>query len=66
MKVGDMVRSVSRKNHFALVIGFKELWEGCGNKYPIIMWCDNQQVDSCSHRRLVVISDIHAKDSQGR
>lgn len=49
--------------HVALVIGFKELWEGCGNKYPIIMWCDNQEVDSCSHRRLEVISDIDAKDS---
>ena len=37
MKVGDLVRSVSRKNDLALVIGFKELYEGCGNKYPIII-----------------------------
>ena len=57
MKVGDLVRSVSRENHIALVIGFKELYEGCGNKYPIIMWCDTHQVDSCSHRRVEVISE---------
>lgn len=57
MKAGDLVRSVSRENDFALVIDFKELYEGCGNKYPIIMWLDTQHIESCSHRRLVVISE---------
>ena len=57
MKMGDIVRSVSRKHDYALVIGFKEVYEGCGNKYPIIMWLNNQEIDSCSHRRLQVISE---------
>ena len=57
MRAGDIVRSVSRKNDFALVIGFKELYEGCGNKYPIIMWFDRPELESCSHRRLVVIGE---------
>ena len=57
MKVGDLVRSVSRKNDLALVIGFKELYEGCGNKYPIIMWLDNNAIDSCSHRRVEVVNE---------
>lgn len=56
MNIGDLVRSVNRDD-LALVVGFKELYEGCGNKYPIIMWCDTQQIDSCSHRRLVVINE---------
>ena len=47
MKVGDLVRSVSIENDLALVIGFKEIYKGCGNEYPIIMWLDNQEVDSC-------------------
>ena len=53
MKVGDLVRSVSREKDLALVIGFKELYEGCGNKYPIIMWLDNKKIAYCSQRRLV-------------
>ena len=57
MKVGDLVKSVSRENDFALVVGFKEVYEGCGNKYPIIMWLRNNQIDSCSHRRVEVISE---------
>ena len=57
MKIGDLVRSVSREKHFALVVGFREVYEGCGNKYPIIMWLDNQQIDSCSHRRVEVINE---------
>lgn len=57
MKVGDLVRSVSRKNDLALVIDFKEVYEGCGNKYPIIMWLDSQETDSCYHRRVEVISE---------
>ena len=57
MRLGDIVRSVSRKKHFALVVGFKELYEGCGNKYPIIMWFDSQFIESCSHRRLEVINE---------
>ena len=57
MKVGDLVRSVSRENDLALVIGFKEVYEGCGNKYPIIMWLDNQEVDSCSHRLIEVVGE---------
>lgn len=57
MKLGDIVRSVSRKHHLALVVGFKELYEGCGNKYPIIMWFDSPELESCSHRRLEVISE---------
>ena len=57
MKVGDLVRSVSRKNDLALVIGFKELYEGCGNKYPIIMWLDDNGIDSCSHRRVEVVNE---------
>ena len=57
IKLGDLVRSVSRKHHFALVVGFKELYEGCGNKYPIIMWFDRPELESCSHRRLVVIAE---------
>ena len=57
MKLGDIVRSVSRKNDFALVIGFKEVYEGCGNKYPIIMWFDSPMIDSCSHRRLKVVNE---------
>ena len=57
MKVGDLVRSVSREKDLALVIGFKELYEGCGNKYPIIMWLDNKEIDSCSHRRVEVVNE---------
>ena len=57
LKLGDLVRSVSRKKDLALVVGFKEVYEGCGNKYPIIMWLDTHQVDSCSHRRVEVISE---------
>ena len=57
MQLGDIVRSVSRNHHFALVVGFKELYEGCGNKYPIIMWFDTHQIDSCSHRRLEVVNE---------
>ena len=56
MKVGDIVRSVNRDD-LALVVGFKEVYEGCGNKYPIIMWFDNQQFDSCSHRRVKVVNE---------
>lgn len=56
MQVGDLVRSVSRKNDFALVLGFKDVYEGCGNKYPIIMWLDTHELDSCRDRRLEVIS----------
>ena len=57
LKLGDLVRSVSRKHHFALVVGFKELYEGCGNKYPIIMWLDTHQIESCSHRRVEVVNE---------
>ena len=57
MKVGDLVRSVSGGDALALIIGFKQLYEGCGNKYPIIMWLRNNQIDSCSHRRVEVISE---------
>lgn len=57
MKLGDIVRSVSRENDFALVVGFKEVYEGCGNKYPIIMWFDRPMIDSCSHRRLKVVNE---------
>ena len=57
MKVGDLVRSVSREHDLALVVGFKEVYEGCGDKYPIIMWLDNQQFDSCSHRRVEVVNE---------
>lgn len=57
MKIGDIVRSVSRQDDLALVIGFKEVYEGCGNKYPIIMWFDSHQVDSCSHHRVRVINE---------
>jgi hypothetical protein len=57
MKVGDLVRSVSRKNDLALVMGFKEVYEGCGNNYPIIMWLENNQIDSCNQSRVEVISE---------
>ncbi len=57
MELGDMVRSVSRKNDFAIVVGFKKVYEGCGNKYPIIMWFDRPGLESCSHRRLEVINE---------
>ena len=57
MKVGDLVRSVSRKKDLALVVGFKDVYEGCGNKYPIIRWLNNNQVDSCSHRRVEVVGE---------
>jgi hypothetical protein len=57
VQVGDLVRSVSRKNDLALVVGFKEVYEGCGNKFPIIMWLDTHEVDSCSWRRIEVISE---------
>lgn len=59
MKLGDIVRSVSRgrENDLALVVGFKEVYEGCGNKYPIIMWFNNQMIDSCSHRRVEVVNE---------
>ena len=57
MRVGDLVRSVSRKKDLAIVVDFKEVYEGCGNKYPIIMWMDTQSIDSCSHTRLEVISE---------
>lgn len=56
MKVGDLVKSVNRDD-LALVVAFKEVYEGCGNKYPIIMWLRNNQIDSCSHRRVEVISE---------
>ena len=57
MKVGDLVRSVSRENDLALVLGFKEVYKGCGNNFPIIMWFVNQHVESCSHRRVEVINE---------
>ncbi len=57
MKVGDLVRSVNRQDDLALVVGFKEVYEGCRNKYPIIMWLDNYEIDSCWHRSLEVISE---------
>ena len=57
MQVGDLVRSVSREHDLALVVGFKEVYEGCGNKYPIVMWLDRLQFDSCSHRRLRVVNE---------
>ena len=57
MKVGDLVRRVSGKNDLALVIDFKEVYEGCGNKYPVIMWLDDQEIDSCIHSRVEVISE---------
>ena len=55
--MGDLVRSVSGGDALALIIGFKQLYEGCGNRYPIIMWLDSQEVDSCSHRRVEVVSE---------
>ena len=58
MKVGDLIRSVSRKNDFALVIGFKEVYEGCGKKYPIIMWLDNYEVDSCHKGNLQLLYEV--------
>ena len=58
MKVGDLVRSVRRENDIALVIGFKEVYEDCGNKYPIIMWLDNQEVDSCHHSNLHLLYEV--------
>lgn len=58
MKVGDLVRSVRRENDIALVIGFKEVYEDCGNKYPIVMWLDNQEVDSCYHRHLQLLYEV--------
>ena len=57
MKVGELVRSVSRQDDLALVVGFKEVYEGCRNKYPIIMWLDSHEFDSCSHRRVEVVSE---------
>ena len=57
MKVGDLVRRVRGKNDLALVIDFKEVYEGCGNEYPIIMWLNDQEIDSCNHRRVEVISE---------
>ena len=56
LKLGDLVRSVNRDD-LALVVGFKEVYEGCGNKYPIIMWLNSQEIDSCSHRRVRVINE---------
>ncbi len=58
MKVGDLVRSVSRENDLALVIGFKEVYEGCGNKYPVIMWLDNHEVDSCHKGNLDLLYEV--------
>ena len=55
--MGDLVRSVSGGDALALIIGFKQLYEGCGNKYPIIMWLDSHEFDSCSHRRVEVVSE---------
>lgn len=57
MKIGDLVRSAKRKKDFALVVGFKEVYEGCGNKYPIIMWLNDPELDSCYHNRLEVINE---------
>jgi len=57
MKLGDIVRSVSREYDLALVVGFKEVYRGCGNRYPIIMWFDSNRLDACSHHRVKVISE---------
>ena len=57
IKLGDIVRSVSREHDLALVIGFSEVYEGCGNRYPIIMWFDRPMIDSCSHHRLKVVNE---------
>ena len=57
MKVGDLVRSVRGKNDLALVIDFKEVYRGCGNEYPVIMWLDDQEIDSCHRTRVEVVSE---------
>jgi hypothetical protein len=57
MKVGDLVRSVYRKNDLALVIGFKRFGPMRGNEYPVIMWLDDQEIDSCHRTRVEVVSE---------
>ena len=49
MKVGDLVRSARNPRALAIVLGFKEVYEGCGNKYPIIRWMDTLGLDSGHH-----------------
>jgi len=63
MKVGDLVRrkSWNLSEDIAIVVGFKEVFEGCGNRFPIVHWLDTHEIDSCSHRRLEVIN-VNEKD----
>ena len=56
MKVGDLVRSARNPRAMAVVLGFKEVYEGCGNKYPIIRWMDTLELDSGHHSQLRIIS----------
>ena len=49
MKLGDIVRSVSREHDLALVVGFKEVYEGCGNRYPIIMVVSHNKLMKLKH-----------------
>jgi hypothetical protein len=58
MQIGDLVRRCRMPDSaMALVIGFKEVYKGCGSNYPIIQWLDTHEVDSCSHTRLEVINE---------
>lgn len=57
MKVGDLVQSARYPRAIAVVLGFKEVYEGCGSKYPIIRWMDTLELDSCHHSHLRVVSE---------
>ena len=57
MKVGDLVRSARNPRALAIVLGFKEVYEGCGKKYPIIRWMDTMELDSGHHSHLRVVSE---------
>ena len=57
MKVGDLVQSARNPRAIAVVLGFKEVYEGCGNKYPIIRWMDTLELDSGHYSQLRVISE---------
>jgi len=57
MKIGDLVRSTREPRALAVVLGFKEVYEGCGNKYPIIRWMDTMELDSGHHSHWRVVSE---------
>jgi len=58
LKVGDLVQRRSKAHPaLAMIVDFKSVYEDCGNNYPIIMWLDSNEFDSCHHTRLEIVNE---------